>query len=90
MLIIRLERKSTVIVIRRVSVEVSLMEFKEELDELCEMIKKHSPMTAGINLKTINEHFGTKLRMYDFFILSEQLEIPVKRKNFWYFSDILE
>ena len=74
--------------IEKRTIEICLEEFREELIELCKLTKKHSGSTIGISTKDINEHFGLKLKITDFYVLSEQLGYKVRRGKFWYFDDM--
>jgi hypothetical protein len=74
--------------IEKRTIEICLEEFREELIELCKLTKKHSGATIGINAKGINEHFGLKMKITDFYVLSEQLGYKVRRGKFWYFDDM--
>ena len=74
--------------IEKRAIEISIEEFREELIELCKLTKKHNGSTIGISAKGINDHFGLKMKITDFYILSEQLGYRVRRGKFWYFDDM--
>ena len=69
-------------------IEICLEEFREEIIELCKLIKKHNGSRIGIGVKDINEHFELKMKISDFYFLSEQLGYKVRRGKFWYFDDM--
>ncbi|QQV90548.1 hypothetical protein Danklef1_64 [Polaribacter phage Danklef_1] len=70
------------------TIEICLEEFREELIELCKLIKKHNGSRIGIGVKDINEHFKLKMKISDFYVLSEQLKYNVRRGKFWCFDDM--
>jgi len=59
--------------IQKRKIELNTEEFREELKEVCKLIKKHNPSSFGITIKGINEHFGVKLKITDFYILCDIL-----------------
>lgn len=61
------------ITIEKRNIELNTEEFREELIEVCKLIKRNSPLSFAITIKGINEHFGLKLKTTDFYILCEQL-----------------
>lgn len=72
------------------TIEVDNESFIKELKDFCSLMKKHAPNTIGIGVKSINNHFGIKLNITDFYHLSEELDIKVHRGSWWYFTDIFE
>ncbi|AZA49722.1 hypothetical protein EG346_16730 [Chryseobacterium carnipullorum] len=81
------------ITIEKRKIEVSIPEFKEEVKELCRLLKRNSRNTIGIGEKTLNSHFKTKLTVTDFYILTEQLEYRLystTKGKYWSIEDILK
>lgn len=71
-------------------IEVNYVSFKNELKIFSRLIKKHSPNTIGVGVAQINSHFGLKLKISDFYKLSEELKLKVHRGKFWYFDEIIK
>ncbi len=77
------------IVIESRKIEVNKVSFKNELKILVKLLKNHNPSLIGIGAKHINEHFKIKLKLTDFYKLSEELDLKVHRGKFWYIDEIL-
>jgi hypothetical protein len=69
--------------------ELNKVSFKNELRMFARLVKKHNPSLIGIGISQLNEHFKLKLKIADFYKLSEELEFKVHRGKFWYIDDIL-
>jgi hypothetical protein len=74
--------------IEKRTIKISLIDFKVEIGEMCNLIKKHSPNQIGISIKSLNSHFGLKLKITDFYFLSNELGYKVRRGKFWYFDEM--
>lgn len=72
------------------TIEVDNESFIKELKDFCSLMKKHAPNTIGIGVKSINNHFGVKLNVTDFYLLSDELNLKVYSGKWWYVKDILE
>ena len=59
--------------IQKRTLELNTEEFREELIQVCKLIKKHNPSSFGITMKGINEHFGIKLKTTDYYMLCDEL-----------------
>ena len=77
------------IIIETRKLELNKVSFKNELRMFARLIKKHNPSLIGIGISQLNEHFNLKLKIADFYKLSEELELKVRRGKFWYIDDIL-
>jgi len=69
--------------------ELNKVSFKNELRMFARLVKKHNPRLIGIGISQLNEHFKLKLKIADFYKLSEELELKVHRGKFWYIDEIL-
>lgn len=69
--------------------EVNIVSFKNELRMFAKLVKKHNPSLIGIGISQLNDHFKLKLKIADFYKLSEHLELKVHRGKFWYIDEIL-
>jgi len=69
--------------------ELNKVSFKNELRIFARLIKKHNPSLIGIGISQLNEHFNIKLKIADFYKLSEELELKVYRGKFWLLDSIL-
>ena len=71
-------------------IELNKVSFKNELKIFARLIKKHNSSLIGIGVAQINNHFNIKLKIADFYKLSEELELRVHRGKYWYLDEILE
>ena len=60
----------------------------EKLKEHCLLLKKHNPRLIGIGVNQLNSAFNLKLKITDFYKLSDELNLKVHKGKFWYFDDI--
>lgn len=78
------------ITIVKTKLEVDITHFKKELRSFCEKFKKHNPSQSGVSMQVVNQHFETKLKIMDFYNLSEELGIHVYNGKYWRISEILK
>jgi hypothetical protein len=70
-------------------IEIDKEAFIKDLKEYVELLKRHNKSIMGIGTTSLNNHFGTKLKTTDFYMLSEKLGLEVRYGKYWYIKDIL-
>jgi hypothetical protein len=73
----------------KTEVECDLPHFKKELRSFTEKYIKHNPSVFAITLQALNSHFGTKLKLMEFYTLSEDLGFRVWNGKAWLVNEIL-
>jgi nucleoside-specific outer membrane channel protein Tsx len=60
-------------------IEVNTDEFIRELKNLSDLIKRHSPNTIGLGKKLIENEFGLKMTIGDFYKLMDECNLKLTR-----------
>lgn len=79
------------ITIQKRTLVLNTEEFRQELKEVCRLIKRHNNSSFGITMKGINEHFGVKLKITDYYMLCDELGYKTrigKKSRYIHFDEI--